>query len=177
MIRLDDYDPAWPDVFERLRAEYDTALAKARVPVVAIEHVGSTAVPGLAAKPVIDIDIVVRRRDVPAASQVLVGLGFEPRGEQGIPERWAFCAPEDLPSTHTYVVVEGSLGLRNHLALRDVLRLDAALRDEYALVKRRAAVSSADMDAYVAAKNEIVQRILAAAGMTPEERSTIEAQQ
>jgi GrpB-like predicted nucleotidyltransferase (UPF0157 family) len=51
-----EYDPAWPERFEELRREYATAMAAAGVPVVAIEHVSSTAVPGLAAKPVIDCD-------------------------------------------------------------------------------------------------------------------------
>ena len=132
VIRVEEYDPAWADAFLRLRDEYETALRGAGVPVEGIEHVGSTAVPGLAAKPVVDVDIVVREEVVPRASDVLVGLGFAPLGEQGIPQRWAFRAPEHLPSTHTYVVVQGSLGLRNHLAVRDLLRADPALRDEYA---------------------------------------------
>ena len=152
-------------------------MSSAGVPVVSIEHVGSTAVPGLAAKPVIDIDIVVREEDVPAASAVLVALGFEERGEQGIPQRWAFGAPSDLPRTHTYVVVEGSLGLRNHLAVRDTLRSDPVLRSDYAAAKREAARTSPEMNAYVAAKNEVVQRILATAGLTSDERDRIASQQ
>ena len=62
--------------FEQLRQEYTDAMEAAGVPVVSIEHVGSTAVPGLAAKPVIDCDIVVAGQDVAAASRVLAGLGF-----------------------------------------------------------------------------------------------------
>src|ERR671914_719550 len=106
MIEVTEYDPAWPDRFEELRAEYARALADADVPVVAIEHVGSTSVPGLAAKPVIDCDIVVAEPDVTAASGVLVGLGFTPRGDLGIPQRWAFREPERLARTNTYVVVD-----------------------------------------------------------------------
>ena len=59
-------------------------MAAAGVPVVAIEHVGSTSLPGLAAKPVIDCDIVVAGQDVAAASWALTGLGFQPLGELGI---------------------------------------------------------------------------------------------
>ena len=81
-------------------------------PSAAIEHVGSTSVPGLAAKPVIDCDIVVVRRDVAAASEVLTGLGFQPEGELGIPLRWAFKEPERLAGTNTYIVEAGSLSLR-----------------------------------------------------------------
>ena len=65
MIEVSEYDPAWPERFERLRAEYARALA-AGVPAAAIEHVGSTSVPGLAAKPIIDVDIVVAEQDVEA---------------------------------------------------------------------------------------------------------------
>ena len=148
MILVVEYDPAWPLRFERLRQEYARAMAAAAVPVVAIEHVGSTAVPGLAAKPVIDCDIVVARQDVTAGSQVLAGLGFAPLGELGIPLRWAFREPERLAATNTYVVVQGSLSLRNHLAMRDILRADPGLREQYAAVKRRAGAMAANIDEY-----------------------------
>jgi GrpB-like predicted nucleotidyltransferase (UPF0157 family) len=85
VIAVTEYDPSWPQRFERQRSEYADAMAAAGVQVLAIEHVGSTSVPGLAAKPVIDIDIVVAEEQVAAASQVLIELGFEPEGELGIP--------------------------------------------------------------------------------------------
>jgi GrpB-like predicted nucleotidyltransferase (UPF0157 family) len=85
VITVVEYDPSWPERFGALRAEYAAAMAAARVPVKAIEHVGSTPVPGLAAKPVIDCDIVVGEADVTAASSVLVSLGFTPRRAN-----WAF---------------------------------------------------------------------------------------
>jgi GrpB-like predicted nucleotidyltransferase (UPF0157 family) len=177
VIEVVDYDPAWPRRFEQLRREYADALAAAAVPVVAIEHVGSTSVPGLAAKPVIDCDIVVAEQHVPAASATLVELGFEPLGELGIPQRWAFKEPERLAGTHTYVTVDGCLALRNHLALRDVLRLDPVLREEYAAVKRRAGATASDIDEYGRGKNATIQRILAAAGLTEAERAAIDADQ
>ena len=152
-------------------------MTAASVPVVAIEHVGSTSVPGLAAKPVIDCDIVVAAQDIPAASAVLVDLGFRRLGELGIPQRWAFREPERLAGTNTYVVVDGCLSLRNHLAVRDTLRSDPVLRDQYAAVKRRAGALAADIDEYGRAKNAIVQEILAAAGVTEVERASIDAHQ
>jgi GrpB-like predicted nucleotidyltransferase (UPF0157 family) len=138
-------------------------------------HVGSTSVPGLAAKPVIDCDIVVARPDVAATSAVLAGLGFRPLGELGIPLRWAFKEPERLAGTNTYVVVAGSLVLRNHLAVRDILRADPALRERYAAVKRRVGAVAADIDEYGRGKNDTVQQILAAAGLTDAERASIDA--
>lgn len=175
MILVVEYDPSWPARFERLRQEYAEAMAAAGVPVAAIEHVGSTAVPGLAAKPVIDCDIVVAMQDVAAASQVLVGLGFRPLGELGIPLRWAFKEPERLAPTNTYVVVQDSLSLRNHLAVRDILRADPGLREQYAAVKRRVGAVAANIDDYGKGKTAMVQRILAAAGLTAAERASIDA--
>jgi GrpB-like predicted nucleotidyltransferase (UPF0157 family) len=177
VIVVVEYDPAWPRRFGQLRQEYAQALAAAGVPVVAIEHVGSTSVPGLAAKPVIDCDIVVAEPDVGAASQVLAGLGFTAEGELGIPQRWAFRPPDRLAGTHTYVVVEGSLALRNHLAVRDILRTDSDLRMRYAAVKRRVGATAANIDEYGRGKNAVIQQILAAAGLTDAERASIDGNQ
>ena len=152
-------------------------MAAGGVPVLAIEHVGSTSVPGLAAKPVIDCDIVVAGRDVAMASRVMAGLGFTPLGELGIPLRWAFREPARLAGTNTYVVVAGSLSLRNHLGVRDILRADPDLREQYAAVKKRAGATAANIDEYGRAKNAMVQRILAAAGLTDAERASIDANQ
>jgi GrpB-like predicted nucleotidyltransferase (UPF0157 family) len=177
VIVVVEYDPDWPRRFDELRREYAAAMTAAWVPVVAIEHVGSTSVPGLAAKPVIDCDIVVAEQDVPAASTVLMGLGFTPEGDLGIPLRWAFTEPERLARTNTYVVVQGSLSLRNHMAVRDILRTDPDLREQYAAVKRQAGAAAANIDEYGRAKNAMVQRILAAAGLTEGERAAIDAKQ
>ncbi|MEV0383426.1 GrpB family protein [Nonomuraea sp. NPDC050643] len=177
MIRVDDYDPAWPGRFEVLRKEYAAALEAAGVPAVSIEHVGSTSVPGLAAKPVIDCDIVVAERDVEAAADVLIGLGFSPLGELGIPQRWAFKEPARLAGTNTYVIVDGSLSLRNHLAVRDILRTDSELREQYAAVKKRIGAMAANIDDYGRGKNAMVQAILAAAGLSEAERASIDGNQ
>ena len=177
VISVVDYDPAWPQRFQRLRREYAEAMAAANVPVVSIEHVGSTSVPGLAAKPIIDCDIVVADEHVTAASEVLTGLGFRPLGELGIPLRWAFKEPARLAGTNSYVIVEGALSLRNHLAVRDLLRADAAMREQYAAVKRRVGSIAMDIDEYGRGKNAMVQRILAAAGLTDRELASIDANQ
>lgn len=177
MITVVDYDAAWPERFEALRTEYADALRAARVPVVAIEHVGSTSVPGLAAKPIIDCDIVVVEQNVEAATNVLVNLGFTPLGELGIPQRWAFKEPARLTGTNTYVIVDGSLSLRNHLAVRDVLRTNTQLRDRYAAVKRRVGAVAADIDDYGQGKNAVVEEILAAASLTDAERTSIASNQ
>ena len=177
MVTVVPYDPDWAVRYEELREEYTVALQAAGVSVRCIEHVGSTAVPGQAAKPVVDIDIVVASQDVAAASAVLEGLGFIALGELGIPERWAFGQPKRLGETHTYVVVDGSLALRNHLAVRDALRADARLRDEYSAAKWAAAATAANIDEYGRGKNATVQAILQAAGISEADRDSIAANQ
>lgn len=177
MIEVVEYDPAWPQRFEQLRREYADAMAAAGVPVVAIEHVGSTSVPGLAAKPIIDCDIVVAAQQVAAASAALTGLGFTPLGDLGVPLRWAFREPARLARTNTYVTVEGSLSLRNHLAVRDTLRVDPVLRDQYAAVKKTLGATVTNIGDYLRGKNGIILQILAAAGLTDAELASIEANQ
>jgi GrpB-like predicted nucleotidyltransferase (UPF0157 family) len=177
VITVVEYDPAWPERFKLLRGEYAAAMAGAGVPVVAIEHVGSTSVPGLAAKPVIDCDIVVQDVHVATASRVLVSIGFTPLGELGIPLRWAFKEPARLSGTNTYVIVAGCLSLRNHLAVRDMLRVSAELREEYAAIKRQAGTRAANIDEYGQAKSAVVQKILAASGLTDAERESIASNQ
>lgn len=73
------------------------------------------------------------------------------------------------------MIVEGSLSLRNHLAVRDALRADPQLRDEYGDVKKRVGAEAADIYEYGAGKNAIVQRILAAAGLSEDDRASIDA--
>lgn len=177
MITVVDYDPGWPLRFGALRAEYSSALEAAGVPVIGIEHVGSTSVPGLAAKPIIDVDIVVAEPDVVAASGVLTDLGFTAEGELGIPRRWAFKEPMRLAGTNTYVIVAGSLALRNHLAVRDTLRADGSLRAEYGAIKKKVGARAANIDEYGRGKNGMVQKILAAAGLSDEERARIDSNQ
>lgn len=173
MIEVVDHDPAWADRFAEIRAALRTALGG--VPVVGIEHVGSTSVPGLAAKPVIDVAVVVERDQVDAAITAMEAAGYVYRGDLGIPDRHAFHAPPGAVRQHTYVVVEGCLSLRNHLAVRDVLRVDAHLRDEYGAVKRRLAATTDDIDLYCTGKTDVLLRVLRSAGLGEADLAAIEA--
>lgn len=79
-VELVPYDPAWPEDFERIRDKLERLLTPC---VTTIEHIGSTSVPGLAAKPLIDIDIVLRgSADIPLATRILLEQGYEPRGNR-----------------------------------------------------------------------------------------------
>ncbi len=121
----------------------------------------------------IDCDIIVREGDVDAASAVLVSLGFTPEGELGIPQRWAFKAPDGYPQTATFVVVDGCLSLRNHLAVRDTLRRNPALRDEYGRVKQEVGAWARDIVEYGQAKTPTVRKVLAATDLTEEQIASI----
>ena len=167
-----DYDPQWPEVFATIHDVLTEALLD--VPVVGIEHIGSTSVPGLAAKPIIDVDVIVRRQFVGRAIDALQTAGYEPLGDLGITDRFALRAPTGAPRQNVYVTVEGCLSVRNHLGLRDVLRSDASLRDEYAAVKLQMAGATTDIDVYLDGKTAVVRRILQRAGLSAAELDEIE---
>lgn len=162
-VRVVPWSPQWRVEFERVADDLRTALAT--VPRARVEHVGSTSVPGLAAKPILDIDVIVPRADVGAAVAALVKVGYVHRGDLGVADREAFHAPDDAPARHVYVCVEDTVNVRNHLAVRDTLRRDAALRDAYAEVKLALAEHPGmDMDTYIARKSGVLQRALEASG-------------
>ena len=165
------YDPGWPARFAAIRSAIADALAD--VAVVAIEHVGSTSVPGLAAKPVIDVDVIVTRPNLMPAIGALERIGYRHRGDLGIADRHALAPPNDGPRRNVYVVVEGSLALRNHLAVRAALRSDRALRSRYGALKRRLAAQTDDIDTYVAGKTRLLLTILRDAGFTNDELAAI----
>lgn len=172
-IEVRPYDPAWPALFETLRARIWPAVG---ANALSIEHVGSTAVPGLFAKPVIDIDIVVREADVRAAVERLEDLGYEHRGERGIPQRESFREPRPGPKHNLYVCVEGCVALRNHLAVRSYLRANPEAASAYGKLKCDLAERHAtDIDAYIAGKSALLIEILARCGFAPEELNEIAA--
>jgi GrpB-like predicted nucleotidyltransferase (UPF0157 family) len=153
-----DYDPNWPKIFQSLRKRIADALGDM---AAAIEHVGSTAVPNLVAKPIIDIDVLLASETMlPAAIERLAGLGYIHRGNLGIPEREAFYAPAGGPAHHLYVCPPGSAEFCRHVVFRDYLRAhpkDAKLYGELkiALAER----FRDDRSAYNAAKTEFVTEL------------------
>jgi GrpB-like predicted nucleotidyltransferase (UPF0157 family) len=173
-IAVVDYDEAWPDSFERIHQTLgpfvdDVALR--------IDHVGSTSVPGLAAKPIIDVDIVVSSEaDVPKVIERLRSAGYRWRGDLGVTGREAFSptSDSDLPVHHLYVVVENNKAHLDHLLLRDALRENPEARDEYAALKKsNVDAANGNMDIYVAAKADFVAHQLTRArelrGLAPAE--------
>jgi GrpB-like predicted nucleotidyltransferase (UPF0157 family) len=168
------YDPEWARVFEGLRHVYLDALGEL---VVAVEHVGSTAVPGLLAKPIIDIDLVIQSRDdFPGVTSQLAALGYRHAGDLGVAGREAFArdGAEDVPrdgsgrrwpAHNLYTCASGSRELRRHLAFRDWLRSNPEAAVEYGKLKERLAeLYRHDRDAYTDEKTGFIEAILAKAG-------------
>lgn len=173
-VTVVDYDPTWPDTFDRLRAGIWPHVNDV---AAGIEHVGSTSVPELAAKPVIDMTIVTRgQAAMKAVIERLAAIGYRHRGDLGVPGREAFGRPEGTPDHHLYACAEGSDGLRNHLALRDHLRSHPEAVREYGRLKRQLAERFADdIDGYVEGKTEFILAILARAGFTDQQLAGIRA--
>jgi len=166
------HSPEWAARFRALADTLTDALAQ--VQILGIEHVGSTSVPHLPAKPVLDVDVIVRRADVTAAIAALEAVGYRHRGDLGVTDREAFIAPDDAPRRHVYVCVDGTLHLRNHLAVRSVLRARTDLRDRYGAVKLAlAADPDITIEEYIAGKTAILQEVLDASDLTPDEKALI----
>jgi len=160
-IEVVPYDEAWPRQFEEIRARLLPAVGHL---CLGIEHVGSTSVPGLDAKPILDIDIVISTRlAFPAVREALHGLGYEHRGNLEIPGREAFRQPPGPVRHNLYVCSVDTPNLHNHLILRDTLRARPDLRERYARIKRDLARAHPhDIDAYIDGKDAIIEEILAA---------------
>ena len=173
-VILSDADPAWAEQFAALR---DTLAATLGDTAEAIEHVGSTSVPGLAAKPILDVDVIVATpADVATATEKLATLGYEARGTLGVPDRHAYYAPAGAVRQHLYVCPRESLALRNHLAVRDYLRAHPEAVEKYAATKRELAERHAeDIDSYVEGKSAVLREVLAASGFDLAELDAIEA--
>jgi GrpB-like predicted nucleotidyltransferase (UPF0157 family) len=149
------YDPGWPGLFGELRDRVDTVVAD--IPHVT-EHVGSTAVPGLDAKPIIDLDVVVPdEAAVGAAIEALAGAGWQHQGDLGITGREAFLPPADAVYHHLYVVVAGNQAHRDHVDLRNFLRTHPVQAARYGALKHRlAALLKTDRAAYTDGKAAMI---------------------
>lgn len=166
------YDAEWPRTFEGLYSYVWPAVQHASI---AMEHVGSTSVPGLAAKPIVDACIIVASpRDIPHVVKALSGIGYVHRGDLGVPEREAFKHPPSLPKHHLYASPRSSLSLKNQLGLRDYLRSHPAAAQEYGSLKQALAKRfPEDIDGYIAGKTEFILGILRQVGLTDTELAAI----
>jgi 2'-5' RNA ligase len=155
------YDPKWALEFERIS---DFIMPYIGDLAVAVHHVGSTSVPGLDAKPIIDIDIEIVSYDVfPQICERLIEAGWRHEGNYGIDSREAFkpIKPLDFMKHHLYVCPSDSIELKRHLTFRDYLRSNKSTVDEYGKLKQRLAEQHGnDIDAYIDGKSAFIEKVL-----------------
>ena len=163
------YDEAWETDFENIKREIESALGSL---ALGIEHVGSTSVRGLCAKPCIDIDVVIKDYSVfDEVVRLLSKIGYIHEGDLGIKDREAFKYENKphLQAHHLYVCPEYSEELRRHIRFRDFLRSDSASAKEYGEVKQTAAkLYPNDIEKYIEYKSSCIEQIYAECGLNGE---------
>lgn len=160
------YDSNWKQQFEAIRTEIQDALGEL---ALSIEHVGSTSVEGLSAKPIIDIDVVIEDESkLQAVIEKLAGIGYEHEGNLGIVGREAFgyTGKEHLQNHHLYVCTKDSPELMRHLAFRDYLRSHEEAVREYSRIKEEGAeLYPKDIDGYIIYKTGWIEKIYREIGL------------
>lgn len=158
IIEVVEYQPSWVDEFQRYANRLQQSLDGL---VIGIEHVGSTSVAGLAAKPIIDIDIVISSRVVLGqVLQRLETIGYKHIGNDGIPGREALKWPGERRH-HLYVCAVNAPNLHNHLIFRDYLREHPEIADAYGQLKKKLAQQyRQDAESYCDAKTDFIQQIV-----------------
>ena len=159
-VIVEQYNEAWEQNFRQIKAELQEALGEL---ALRIEHVGSTAVPGLSAKPIIDIDVVIRDRSLLCSViSRLEATGYQYEGDLGISGREAFTyeGKDHLQKHHLYVCPEDSAELRRHLLFRDYLRSHPEAVKEYSQIKEEGALLyPEDIDKYIEYKSPYIEKI------------------
>ena len=173
-------NPKWPEQFEQVKAELAADLTDKGVNYLSIEHIGSTSIPDLPAKPIIDILVTIHPPDFTNATlesfkdALSWGSrqgGYHYIGSGGVQGRWSFKLYGDIePSRNVYVMPEdGGLILTSYRALKRVLMEDSALRDEYGRLKLELSESEyGTVMQYAAKKRPTIRKILKKAGWTDE---------
>ena len=162
------YDPKWKSDFEKIKAEIEPVISDL---ILGVEHVGSTSVEGLSAKPIIDIDVIISDYLVfPEVVERLHALGYIYEGDLGIEGREAFRYENKphLQEHHLYVCPENSKELHRHITFRNYLREHPEAAAEYGKVKEKAAkLYPDDIEKYLEYKSPCIKKIYALCGLIP----------
>jgi GrpB-like predicted nucleotidyltransferase (UPF0157 family) len=155
-IQVVDYNPAWPDLFRAESALLSQTLGSI---AIGIHHIGSTAVPGLPAKPIIDILIEVTDLALlDALNDHMMAIGYRPNGEFGIPERRYFHKGGYKRTHHIHAFAYGDFNVKRHIAFRDYLRLHATAAKAYGELKKHIAMTChTNISKYCDGKNNFVK--------------------
>jgi len=159
LVKIVPYDLNWPRHFSTISSELRQLLGNK---VVAIDHIGGTSVPGLSAKPLIDIDITLNAlADIPAASAAPIEAGCDPRGNRYGDDVWAFLHSGSTPKQRVYLCPPDNETHRRRLAFRDYLRNHKDVAEAYAHLKERLAKQFPyDGDRYTAEKSSFISNVV-----------------
>ena len=163
-VVLKSYTNDWTSIFEN---EVQLLRNKLGSSILSVEHIGSTSIPGMAAKPILDMMVGIQNMaKADSVSDDLIGIGYQRRVNGDLSDRvFLVKGPESLRTHHLSITYIGSSFWNEHLLFRDTLRKDAALAGEYLELKRRLAGQfSEDRNSYTAGKQQFVREILAAHG-------------
>ncbi len=160
------YDIAWQSAFEKIKGELEEALDGL---IVGIEHVGSTCVEGMSAKPCIDIDVIIKDYSVfDEIVRRLRAVGYIHEGDLGIKDREAFKYADKphLMMHHLYVCPQYSEELHRHITFRDFLRSNPEAVRKYSLTKEKAAeLFPDDIDGYIEYKSPCIEELYKECGL------------
>ena len=160
------YDENWKLAFKEIKNELEQALGDC---IIAIEHIGSTSVEGLAAKPCIDIDVIIQDYSVfHAVVRALEAIGYVHEGDLGIKDREAFkyTDKQHLQQHHLYVCPQYSQELHRHITFRDFLRSNPEAVRKYSLIKEKAAeLFPNDIDGYIEYKSPCIEELYKECGL------------
>ena len=160
------YDTAWQSDFEKIKREIEDAIGDL---IISIEHIGSTSVEGMSAKPCIDIDVIIN--DYAVFDEVVIRLkaiGYIHEGNLGIKDREAFkyLNKEHLQEHHLYVCPQYSEELHRHIRFRDFLRSNDKAVKKYSLIKEKAAeLLPNDIDKYIEYKSPCIEELYKECGL------------
>ena len=160
------YDKKWQTDFEKIKFELENAIGDL---ILGIEHVGSTSVQGISAKPCIDIDVVIKDYSVfDILVSRLADIGYIHEGDLGIKDREAFkyTNKPHLQTHHLYVCPQYSTELHRHITFRDYLRTHPEAVNEYSKVKEKAAqLFPDDIDSYIEFKSPCIAKLYKLCGL------------
>lgn len=160
------YDATWKSDFEKIRTEIESALGDL---ILGIEHVGSTSVEGMSAKPCIDIDVIIRDYAVfDDVLRKLAAIGYIHEGDLGIKDREAFKYSDKphLQTHHLYVCPQASKELHRHITFRDYLKSHPEAVRQYSAVKETAAqLFPDDISKYIEYKSPCIEALYTLCGL------------
>jgi len=176
-IEVVPYNPKWREEFKKAKQFYQGLLKNLDVQ---IEHVGSTSIVGLYAKPILDIDIIVDDETTKGiVIRKLESAGYKHLGTMGVDGREAFSYSIDHPNItwmahHLYVCMEGSINLKNHLLLKNYLKNNKEAVQKYSQLKLELAKKFPnDIDGYIDGKTDLINSFLEKEGMALESLEAI----